>query len=101
MQEHPPMREMEIGEVTHYWNHLGVAGVHLSESVELGDHIHIHGHTSDFDQRVGSIQIQHHAVAHADRGEDVGIRVSEHVREHDKVYRLIDLADMAVDELEL
>ena len=88
MQEHAPVSEHEIGVVTHYWNHLGVAGVHLTEPLDVGDHIHVLGHTSDFEQDVGSMQIEHSAIRHGNPGDDVGIRVAGHAHEHDHVYKL-------------
>lgn len=97
MDEREPMQaaeaEVEVGVVTHYWSELGVAGVHLTAPLDAGDHIHILGHTSDFEQNVGSMEIEHHTVAHAEPGEDVGIRVIDHVREHDKVYRSAAASD--------
>jgi len=89
MDEREPVHvsETEIGVVTHYWSDLGVAGVHLNAPVDAGDHIHVLGHTSDFEQNVGSMEIEHHKVAHANAGDNVGIRVVDHAREHDHVYR--------------
>ena len=89
MYEREPTQvsETEIGVVTHYWSELGVAGVHLNAPLDAGDHIHILGHTSDFEQNVGSMEIEHHKIAHANSGDDVGIRVVDHAREHDHVYR--------------
>jgi len=89
MQEREPASEQEIGTVTHYWSHLSVAGVHLTEPVDVGDRIHVLGHTTDFEQSVGVMQIEHQEVDHANAGDDVGIKVIDHVREHDKVYRAI------------
>jgi len=97
MQEHTLGSEQEVGIVTHYWGHLGVAGVHLTEPLDLGDHIHVHGHTTDFEQDISSMQIEHHAVYHANPGDDVGIRVAGHAREHDTVYRLA-FDDVGSDE---
>lgn len=88
MRTHQPEGEREVGMVTHYWSQLGVAGIHLTEPVDIGDHIHVLGHTSDFEQDIESMQIEHHDVLHANAGEDVGIRVNDHAREHDKVYKL-------------
>jgi len=90
MQERAPMREQEVGVVTHYWTSLGVAGVHLTAPLDVGDLVHVTGHTSDFEQPVGSIEIEHHRIAHADAGADVGLRVTEHAREHDRIYKLVD-----------
>jgi putative protease len=83
------MGETEIGIVTHYYGHLSVAGVDLTAGeLSVGDTVHIKGHTSDFITRIDSLQIEHEAVEHAARGTSVGIRVPEHAREHDKVYKV-------------
>lgn len=89
MQEREPMHEEVVGVVTHYWSDLGVAGVHLAAPLDTGDHIHVLGHTSDFEQDVGSMEVDHHKVAHVNPGFDVGIRVVDHAREHDRVYKLV------------
>jgi hypothetical protein len=91
MEEQPPMQEQEVGVVTHYWRDLEVAGVHLSAPLDAGDRIHVLGHTSDFDQCVGSMEEEHHQVLHAGAGEDVGVKMVEHAREHDKIYKLVPL----------
>jgi len=98
MDEQQPVPEQEIGVVTHYWGDLGVAGVHLTDEVDVGDHIHVVGHTSDFEQDVQSMQIEHEEVKHASPGDDVGIKVVDHAREHDKVYRRVDPSDVGSDE---
>ena len=60
------MTETKIGTVTHYFNHLHVAGVTLTDGeLHKGDVIHIKGHTSDFEQKVESMQIDHEAVQFA------------------------------------
>lgn len=97
MLEQPVVRERPVGMVTHYWNHLGVAGVHLTEPIDVGDHIHIMGHTTDFEQDVGSIEIDHHSVNHANSGDDIGIRLAAHAREHDTVYKC-SCDDIGADE---
>jgi len=98
MEEHGAMRELPVGEVTHYWTHLGVAGVHLSEPIDVGDRIRVVGHTSNFEQQVRSMEIDRHQVLHAEAGSDVGIWVTEHAREHDHIYRLVDTAEMGRGE---
>ena len=81
------MTETKIGTVTHYWNHLHVAGVTITDGVlHKGDKIHIKGHTSDFIQDVGSMQIDHEAIDEAQAGDEIGLRVAEHAREHDTIY---------------
>ena len=97
MQEHAPLSEREVGVVTHYWSHIGVAGVHLSEPIDVGDHIHVLGHTTDFEQDLGSMQVEHHDIRHANPGDDVGMRVADYAREHDHVYKFVE-EDIASDE---
>ena len=81
------MTETKIGTVTHYWGHLHVAGVTITDGeLHKGDKIHIKGHTSDFEQEVGSMQIEHESVDVARSGDEIGLAVSEHAREHDSVY---------------
>ncbi|MHB8534120.1 MAG: hypothetical protein ACYDBW_01585 [Sulfuricaulis sp.] len=77
-----------IGIVTHYFNHLSVAIVELeNDSLRVGDRIHIRGHTSDFAQPVDSMEIDHVHVNEAGPGQSFGLRVKEHAREHDIVYK--------------
>lgn len=81
------MAEKQVGFVDHYWTNLGVAGVRLTDGeLHVGDRIHIRGYTSDFTQRVESIQIDHHAVEEAKPGDEIGLEVREHAREHDIVF---------------
>ena len=83
------MEEKEIGVVTHYFGHLDVGIIKLKDSLKIGDTIHFKGHTSDFEQVVESMQIEHQDVQEAKSGEMVGLKVKEHVREHDVVYKVI------------
>jgi putative protease len=83
----PPGME-RIGVVTHYYNHLSVAILKLEKGMlRVGDHIHIKGHTSDFAQPVDSMEIDHVHVNEARPGQSFGLRVREHAREHDVVYK--------------
>ncbi len=83
------MAEQPIGHVTHWYGNLSVAGIHVDQgTLHVGDKIHVLGHTSDVEQQVGSMEIDHHKVQEAHAGEDIGIRLGEHVREHDTVYRI-------------
>jgi translation elongation factor EF-1alpha len=82
--------EVEIGRVTHFYSHLSVAVLQLNENLKLGDKIHILGHTTDFVQRVNSIEVEHHPVVWVKPGDHVAIKVIEPVREHDIVYRILE-----------
>lgn len=84
----PPPGE-RIGFVTHYFSHLSVAVVKLEAgTLRVGDNIHFRGHTTDFAQRVESLQVDHAPVTEVGRRDDFGLKVREHVRENDVVYIL-------------
>jgi putative protease len=82
------MAEKPVGKVTHYYTHLGVAVVELEDELKIGDVIHIKGHTSDFTQTVDSMQIEHQPIEVAKPGQAIGLKVKEHAREHDIVYKV-------------
>jgi hypothetical protein len=81
--------EEPVGVVTHYFGHLSVAVVRLDTgSLQIGDTIRILGHTTDFRQRVDSLQVEHESVTEVGRRQEFGLKVKEHVREHDAVYKV-------------
>ncbi|MEW6189776.1 MAG: hypothetical protein AB1466_06720 [Actinomycetota bacterium] len=83
------MEEKEIGRVTHYFTRLGVAVVEItSDTLSVGDTIHIKGHTTDLTQKVESMEIEHERIQTAKVGQAIGLKVDEHVREHDIVYKV-------------
>lgn len=83
------MAEQLIGQVTHYFGKAQVAGIKITEGqLNVGDTIHIVGHTSDFTQTIESMQIDRAPVESAQVGDEIGIKVAEHAREHDRVYRV-------------
>ena len=78
-----------IGFVTHYYSHLSVATLRLeSGTLSVGDVIHIRGHTTDFSQRVESLEVNHAPVTEVGHNDDFGLRVVQHAREHDVVYKV-------------
>jgi translation elongation factor EF-1alpha len=80
--------EQKIGRITHYFSKLGVAAVEIQHgTLHKGDRIHIHGHTTDIEQTVDSMELDHQQILEATEGQNVGIRVNDHVREHDDVYK--------------
>ena len=82
------MSGTQVGEITHYFDHINVAALVLTEPLRVGDTIHILGHATDFRQTVTSLQIEHHSVDEAKPGDDVGIKVIQKVHPHDKVFKL-------------
>jgi putative protease len=83
------MAEEKIGTITHYFGKIGVATVKITDGeLNVGDTIHVTGHTSDFTQTVDSMQVEHESVAVARAGDEVGLKTAEYVREHDAVYKV-------------
>ncbi len=81
--------EVKIGHVSHYFGKIQVAAIELTDGeLAVGDTIHIKGHTSDFSQQIDSMQIDKVDVTHAKKGQGIGIRVSEHARVGDTVYKV-------------
>ena len=85
------MPEEEIGKVSGYFRKIGVAAIEITQgTLSVGDTIHIKGNTSDFTQVVESMQIEHESVATAKAGDSIGIKAKDHVRDHDKVYKVTE-----------
>ena len=84
------MSGTQIGQITHYFDHINVAALTLTEPLRVGDTIHILGHSTDFQQKVTSLQIEHQSVDEAKPGDDVGMKVIQRVHPHDKVFKLMD-----------
>ena len=90
-REGKPMAEVELGRVTHYFSKIGVAAIEITQdALAVGDTIHVKGHTSDFTQKIDSMQIDGQPVDEATVGQSVGLKVPEHAREHDTVYKVIE-----------
>ena len=76
--------------MSHYVSHLSVAALLMeSGSLRVGDTIHVKGHTTDFTQKVDSLQVDHAPVSEVRSGQDFGLKVKEHAREHDVVYKVV------------
>jgi len=84
------MEEKLIGKVTHYYGKIGVGIVELSGSLKVGDKIHLKGHSTDFEQEVDSIQVEHENVDSAKKGEVIGLKVKDKIKEGDEVYLILE-----------
>jgi len=78
---------VEIGRITHFFTKISVAVIELIAPLAVGDTIMIKGPTTDFEQVVESMQIEHNNVQSADAGQSIGLRVAQRVRENDMVYK--------------
>jgi translation elongation factor EF-1alpha len=85
------MDEKRIGTVLDYFAKIGVLAFRVEEEgLKVGETIHIKGHTTDFSEKVTSMQIDRASIEEAKVGDDVGIKVKDRVRKGDAVYKVIE-----------
>jgi len=90
------MERKKVGEVFHFFGHIGVAAIRLTEgSLAIGDTVQIQGPTTNVEQTVDSLQIEHATVSTAGAGQEVGMKVRDRVREKDFVYKLVPSTEPA------
>lgn len=82
-------KPVEVGTITHFFSKINVAVVELKAPLSVGDKIRIQGPTTDFEQTVESMQIEHENVKAAKKGQSIGLKVNERVRESDTVYKAV------------
>lgn len=85
----PEMALEKIGMVTHYFPHVNAAAVKLLKSgLKVGDSIYIKGHTTDFKEKVDSLQLDRVPIEEGKKGMEIGLLVKSRVRHGDKVYKI-------------
>jgi translation elongation factor EF-1alpha len=78
-----------IGEVTHFFPHVKAAVIKLKkDGLSLGETIYFKGHTTDFEQKVKSMQVNHAPIEAAKKGQEIGMKVRSKVRHGDKVFKV-------------
>ena len=84
------MERQKVGEVFHFFGKIGVAAIRLTDgSIAIGDTVQIQGPTTNLEQTVDTLQIEHAIVTSAIRGQEVGMKVRDRVREKDFVYKVV------------
>lgn len=78
----------KVGRIAHYYSKAGVAVVELSGQLNKGDKIVIRGSTTNIEQPVDSMEIEHKQVGNAQAGQSIGMKVADRVRENDIVYKV-------------
>ncbi len=84
------LKEELVGKITHYFGKIGVGIIEVSKGIKVGDTIHVKGSTSDFEQPVDSMQVEHENVDKAKKGDVIGLKVKDKVREGDEVYKVLE-----------
>jgi translation elongation factor EF-1alpha len=88
MEEQKQRKEVEIGEIMHFFPHVNAAVIKLKAALAQGDTVHIKGHTTDFEEPVTSMQVDNQSISSAKKGDEVGLLVKEKVRKGDIVYKI-------------
>ncbi len=81
------VKEKQIGIVSNYFDHVGVAAIKLTSALKVGDSIKLVGGETDFTEVVKSMQIHKDKVEKAKKGDEIGVKISERVRKGYKVYK--------------
>ena len=85
------MKEQEIGFISKYFGKINVGAIDLTAGeLNTGDVIHIQCHTTDLEETITSMQIEHASVSEAKAGDSIGLKVSEKVRRGDKVFKVLE-----------
>lgn len=82
------MADQKVGVVTHYYDKIGVAIIDLIASLAVGDKIKIVKDDQEFEQTVESMQIEHKQVDTAKKGDSIGFKVNQEVKEKAEVYKV-------------
>jgi translation elongation factor EF-1alpha len=83
------MAQYKIGKVTHYYDKIGVAVVDLDADLSVGDKIKfIRGGEDLFEQEVKSMQVEHEKIDSAKKGDTIGLKVDDEVKESAEVYKV-------------
>lgn len=77
----------EVGVVSHFFAKINVAIVEVKDTISVGDRIFIKGPTTDLEQTVDSMEIEHEKVNQAKSGQSIGMKVNTRVREKDIIYK--------------
>lgn len=86
--EEAPVGKKLVGKISHYFSKIGVGVIELSDELKVGDRISIEGATTNVQQTVRTMQIEHAEVQNAGAGDAIGMKVDQRVREGDLVYKL-------------
>ncbi len=82
--------DIRVGKITHYFDRIGVAVLELYEELNVGETIHVHGRTTDFRQRIVSMEIEHEKIQVARPKDEVALKMLEPVHEGDIIYRVVE-----------
>lgn len=82
------MADVKVGKIIHYYDKIGVAVVEISSPIKVGERIKISGHDNEFEQEITSIQVEHEQIQEAKKGQAIGLKVEQPVKQGDEVYKV-------------
>lgn len=82
------MADQPAGKIIHYYDKIGVAVVEVKKPLKVGEEIKISGHDQEFTQKIESMQIEHEKIQAAEKGQTVGFKVDQHVKENDLIFKV-------------
>ena len=82
------MTDTKVGTVTHFYDKIGVAVINVLSPLKVGDRIKISGHDKEFEQEIASMQVEHQNIQAAKKGNDVGMKMDQPVKDGDEVYKV-------------
>lgn len=82
------MTDTKVGTVTHFYDKIGVAVINVLSPLKVGDRIKISGHDKEFEQEITSMQVEHQDIQAAKKGNDVGMKMDQPVKDGDEVYKV-------------
>ncbi len=82
------LADVRVGKITHYYDKIGVAVIELEGALSDKDSIRISGHGNEFTQPVSSMQIEHENIEKAKKGDAIGLKVDQPVKEGDEVFKV-------------
>ena len=81
------MADTKVGDVTHYFDKISVAVIDVLATIKVGDKIKFTGH-NEFEQEIASMQIEHEAIQTAKKGQTIGLKTEQPVKQGDQVYKV-------------
>lgn len=81
--------EERVGSVIKFFDKTSIAAVKLEfGDLAVGDTIHIKGTSTDFTQKIETMEFDHQPVQKAGRGQFTGIKLSQAAKPFDLVYKV-------------
>jgi hypothetical protein len=78
---------VEVGHITHFFSKISVAVLELTAPLSVGDRILVKGPSTDFEQVVDSMQVEHKNIQRAEAGQSIGLKMAQQTKERDVVYK--------------